>query len=60
MIHQSTRAAALVTLPLIATALLVPEWVLSVFDLDATLLAPGAASLRVVALAMAVIVPGEM
>jgi len=60
VVHQSTRAAALVTLPLIATALLVPEWVLSVFDLDAALLAPGAASLRVVALAMAVIVPGEM
>jgi putative MATE family efflux protein len=60
VVHQSIRAASLATLPLIATALIVPEWVLSAFDLDSALLGPGAASLRVVAIVMAIVVPGEM
>jgi MATE family multidrug resistance protein len=60
IVHQTIRAASLVTLPLIAAALIAPEWILSAFDLGPDLLAPGAASLRVVALAMAVVVPAEM
>jgi putative MATE family efflux protein len=60
VVHQSIRAAALATLPLVAIAMLVPGWVLSAFDLDAALVPPAAASLRVVAIAMAIIVPGEM
>jgi putative MATE family efflux protein len=60
VVHTSIRAAALATFPLVAIAVVVPEWVLSAFDLEPTLLGAGAASLRVVALAMAIVVPGEM
>lgn len=60
MVHQTTRAAFLATLPLFAIAMIAPEWVLSAFDLETALLGPGAASLRVVALAMIIVVPGEM
>jgi len=60
VIRGSTRAAALATLPMIALALWVPDWVLSVFTLDDGLIGAGMASLRVVALGMLVVIPADM
>lgn len=60
VVQQSIRAAGVMTLPLIVTALIAPSWILSVFALDASLLRQGEASLRVIALAMLVVVPAEM
>ena len=60
MVGTATKSALLVTLPLVAISLLLPDRVLSVFTLEASLLATGVDSLRVVALGMLVIIPGEM
>jgi len=60
LIHRSVAAAALATLPLIALGLLLPDWILSVFTLDGSLIDASMASVRVVALAMLVVIPAEM
>jgi MATE family, multidrug efflux pump len=60
VIRGSTRAAALATLPMIALALWVPDWVLSVFTLDDGLIGAGMAGLRIVALGMLVVIPADM
>jgi MATE family multidrug resistance protein len=60
VVRESIMAAGLVSLPLMTIALVAPEWVLSAFALDGAMLHAGAASLRVVALAMLIVVPAEM
>jgi multidrug resistance protein, MATE family len=60
VLRHAVGGAALVTIPFIAAALLVPDWFLAVFNPESDLLAEGTASLRVVALAMLIVIPGEM
>ena len=60
VIRQSIMAAGLVTLPVVLAGLIVPEWILSAFALEEGLLQAGAASLRVVALSMLIVIPAEM
>src|SRR5213595_3490879 len=60
VLRDATGGALLATLPFIAIALLVPRWLLTVFSPESALLAESAASLRIVALAMLVVIPGEM
>src|SRR5712691_851145 len=60
VLRHAVRGAMLVTMPLIAVALLAPSWFLAVFNPESDLLAQGSASLRVVALAMLIVIPGEM
>jgi Na+-driven multidrug efflux pump len=60
VVLRSTLGAALATLPIVALALLLPDWVLSVFTLDGALIDAARASLRVVALTMVAIIPSEM
>ncbi len=52
--------AILVTVPFIMIALLAPEWFLAAFKPGADVLVEGAASLRVVALAMLIVIPGQI
>ena len=60
VIRGSTLGAALATLPMVVLALAFPDWLLSVFTLDGTLIDAGRASVRVVALTMVAIIPAEM
>jgi putative MATE family efflux protein len=60
VIRRSTLGAALATLPMVALALALPDWLLSVFTLDDALIDAGRASVRVVALTMVAIIPAEM
>ncbi len=60
VLRDATGGAILATLPFIAIALLVPRWLLAVFSPESALLAESGASLRVVALAMLIVIPGEM
>src|SRR5438093_13189954 len=60
VLRDATGGALLATLPFIAIALLVPRWLLTVFSPESALLAESAASLRVVALAMLIVIPGQM
>jgi multidrug resistance protein, MATE family len=60
LLRDAIRGALLATLPLLLLALLVPGWFIAVFAPEWSLLADGGASLRVVALAMLLIIPGEM
>src|SRR6266516_2636200 len=60
VLRDATGGAMLATLPFIAIALLVPRWLLAVFSPESVLLAESGASLRVVALAMLIVIPGEM
>lgn len=60
VVWQASRLALLVTLPVVVLALALPDWILSIFTLDETLLSGGMGSLRIVALGMLVIIPGEM
>ncbi len=60
VLRDATGGAILATLPLITVALLVPGWLLAVFSPESVLLAESGASLRVVALAMLIVIPGEM
>jgi len=60
VLRDAIGGALLVTLPLIALALVFPGWVLAVFAPDSALLSGSSASLRVVALAMLIVIPGEM
>src|SRR5206468_4326601 len=60
VLRDATGGALLTTLPFIAGALVVPRWVLAVFSPESALLAESDASLRVVALAMLIVIPGQM
>ena len=60
VIRRSTLGAALVTLPMVALALALPDWLLAVFTLDDSLIEAGRASVRVVAISMVAIIPAEM
>jgi MATE family multidrug resistance protein len=60
VLRDAIGGAVLTTVPFIAIALLVPGWFLAVFNPGSDLLAAGSSSLRVVALAMLIIIPGEM
>src|SRR5439155_20524761 len=48
------------TFPFLALALLMPRWFFTWFAPEWVLLSDGSASLRVVALAMLIVIPGEM
>jgi Na+-driven multidrug efflux pump len=60
VVHETIGGAMLATVPFIAAALLLPELVLAPFSPGSDLLAQSSASLRVVALAMLIAIPGEM
>jgi len=60
VLRHAIVGAILATVPFISVALLVPRWFLAVFNPGSDLLAGGSASLRVVALAMLIVIPGEM
>ena len=59
-LRDAIRGALLATLPFLLVALAAPRWFIAVFAPEWSLLADGGASLRVVALAMLIIIPGEM
>jgi putative MATE family efflux protein len=60
VLREATGGAIVATLPFIAIALIVPGWLLAVFSPESPILAESGASLRVVALAMLIVIPGEM
>lgn len=60
LLHDAIRGALLVTAPFLLLALCIPRWFFSVFASEWGSLGNGGASLRVVALAMLVAIPGEM
>lgn len=60
VLRHAIRSALLATLPFVVAGLLLPDWVLSVFTLDESLLARSMDSLRVVAIAMLAIIPAEL
>lgn len=60
LLRKTISLGALVVLPLLAIAALLPEFVLSVFSSDPTLIQTGVASLRVVLVATGIIVVAEM
>jgi Na+-driven multidrug efflux pump len=60
VLRAATRGALIATVPFLLASLLVPEWVLAVFAPGDGILADSSASLRVVALAMLIAIPGEM
>jgi len=60
VLRDASGGAILATVPFITVALLAPGWFLAVLSPESNLVAAGSASLRVVALAMLIIIPGEM
>jgi len=60
LLREAIGGALLVTAPFLLLALCVPRWFFGVFASEWGLLGNGGASLRVVALAMLVAIPGEM
>lgn len=60
LLRDAIRGALLVTAPFLLLALCIPRWFFGVFASEWGLLGNGGASLRVVALAMLVAIPGEM
>ena len=60
LLRDAIRGALLVTAPFLLLALWIPRWFFGVFASEWGLLGNGGASLRVVALAMLVAIPGEM
>jgi len=60
LLRDAIGGALVATLPFLAIALLVPRWFFAWFAPESVLLVDGSASLRVVALAMLVVIPGEM
>src|SRR5262245_57649114 len=60
VLRAATLGAGIVTVPLLLASLIAPETVLAMFATGAALMHDAAASLRVVALAMLVAIPGEM
>ena len=60
LVREVTIASYVITLPLVALALLFPGAVLSLLDLDGALKGGGEAGLRVLSLAMLIVIPAEM
>ena len=60
VLRGTTAGAILATAPFIAVALLAPQWLVAVFASEPDLLGQSNASLRVVALAMLIAIPGEL
>jgi len=60
VLKHAIGGALVATIPFIIAALVVPEWFVAVFSPESDLLAQTNASLRVVALAMLIAIPGEM
>jgi len=60
VLRDAISGAILATVPFITVAVLAPRWFLAVFSPESDLLAQGSASLRVVALAMLIVIPGQM
>ena len=60
LLRDAICGALLVTAPFLLLALCIPRWFFGVFAWESGLLGNGGASLRVVALAMVVAIPGEM
>ena len=60
VLRDAIGGAMLATVPFITIALLAPGWFLAVLSPGSDLVAEGSASLRVVALAMLIVIPGQM
>lgn len=60
VVRRATLATYVVTAPLLLTAVIFPDWVISLFSPDDAQLEGMATALRVVALAMLVVIPAEM
>jgi putative MATE family efflux protein len=60
LLRNTTGGALMITLPFIIVACLFPGWVLAAFAPDSALLTESYATLRLVALAMLIVIPGEM
>src|SRR5207248_10399625 len=60
VLRDASGGAILATVPFITVALLAPGWFLAVFSSESDIVTAGSASLRVVALAMLIVIPGEM
>ncbi len=60
LLRDAIGGALVATLPFLALALLMPRWFFTLFTPEWVLLSDGSASLRVVALAMLIVIPGEM
>jgi multidrug resistance protein, MATE family len=60
VLKHAIGGALVATVPFIIAALIVPEWFVDLFSPGADLLAQTSASLRVVALAMLITIPGQM
>jgi Na+-driven multidrug efflux pump len=60
VLKHAIGGALVTTVPFIVAALVVPEWFVAVFSPGADLLAQTSASLRIVAMAMLIAIPGQM
>src|SRR5262245_48182415 len=60
LLKKTIAGAVLATVPFIVAALVAPQWLAAVFAPGEELLGPSSASLRVVALAMLIAIPGEL
>jgi len=60
VLRKAIGGAIIATAPFIVVALLAPQWLLAVFSAEPGLLEETSASLRVVALAMLMAIPGHM
>ena len=60
VLKHAIGGALVATVPFIVVALVVPEWFIKVFSPGADILAQTIASLRVVAMAMLIAIPGQM
>jgi putative MATE family efflux protein len=60
VLAAAIRGATIATVPFLIASVLVPQWVLAMFAPGAEVLAESCSSLRVVAIAMLIAIPGEM
>jgi MATE family multidrug resistance protein len=60
VLRSTTGGALIATVPFILLALFAPQWVVAAFSSESNLLEQSYASLRVVALALLIAIPGEM
>jgi len=60
VLRDAIGGATLATLPFIVATLLVPQWILAVFAPDSALITESSTSLRLVASAMLIVIPGGM
>jgi putative MATE family efflux protein len=60
LLRRAMSLSLVVVLPFLVLVLLLPEQVLSIFTSDTELIANGVNSLRVVVLAVAIVIPGEI